>query len=838
MTTSVEELTTYFQSCGLTPTRTSELVKNPKSSTPAYALFSKYAIQDANITDKQGMLLLQLVKDLGKLDQGEKEGVVVKGITTGELASGEQVTAAIKYLSTHPLPLNTEEYNTFCGIGFTITPTTLHTLLTTYLTSNSKTITSWSQFGKTQGLLKADEKAGVKWAPALMVKEELEKVFEERFGKRPVPGAGGKARAGTGGMEEKKVATASGAEAKAKEKDEDATAQGSPFSHGWISRLHQPGGNPQKIPTRMDEHLKWTGGKVFTRFPPEPNGFLHIGHSKAIAINFGYAAYHLGHCYLRFDDTNPEAEEQIYFDKMLEAVRWLGFEPFQVTYSSDHFERLYQLARGLIERGLAYTSDDTAEDIAAQRGGKDHAARFPSKDRNKPVSQSLQEFSDMRAGKYKPGEMTLRMKQDMDNPNPVMWDIIAYRVLEKPHHRTGTQWCIYPTYDFTHCLCDSFENISHSLCSSEFVTAREAYEWLCDALEVYKPRQSEYGRLSLEGTVTSKRKLLRLVKEGHVNGWDDPRLYTLVALKRRGVPPQAIVSFVTGLGISPSPSTIQISRFEQTVRQHLETTTARLMMVLRPIIVNITNLPSDFYLEIEKPVHPKNPAMGTNKVPFTNKVYIDADDFRPDADPNFFRLAPGATVGLLNVPFPITYVSHKTNDKGEVTSIECRYENEVSPTPKPKTWIQWVAEHAPSHSPVRVSETRIFKRLFKSDDPGSLSSEDFIKDIDVDTLVRVDGALLEVGIWKVIDDCLKDAKKVVEDRLKEAKAKGIEAPPQVDGVEVVRFQGLRVAYFALDYDSVLEKDYKEGEERKDKLVLNLIAPLKEDAGKKAVAGKK
>lgn len=298
--------------------------------------------------------------------------------------------------------------------------------------------------------------------------------------------------------------------------------------------------------------------------PLIPTWLLQIGHSKAIAINFGFAKHHGGHCYLRFDDTNPAAEEQIYFDKILEAVRWLGYEPYKITYSSDHFHELYNLAVELIKRGKAYTSTDTrrsfpfsavglfldrpdvfrvlAEQIQADRGGKEYGPRRESKDRDKPIAQSLQEFEDMKLGKYKSGEITLRMKQDMESSNPVMWDIIAYRIIDTPHHRTGSQWCIYPTYDFTHCLCDSFENISyapssspqsmrmtylisirHSLCTTEFIGARTAYEWLCDALDVYKPRQSEYGRLNLEGTVMSKRKLLKLVKDGHVSDWDDPR---------------------------------------------------------------------------------------------------------------------------------------------------------------------------------------------------------------------------------------------------------------------------------------------------------------------------
>lgn len=313
-----------------------------------------------------------------------------------------------------------------------------------------------------------------------------------------------------------------------------------------------------------------------------------------------------------------------------------------------------------------------------------------------------------------------------------------------------------------------------------------------------------------------------------------PSLHTLIALKRRGVPPAAIISFVSNLGVSTSSSLVQLSRFEQTVRQHLEMTTPRLMLIVNPVKVTIENLPKDYYLAIEKPLHTKNPALGSNTVPFTPTVYIDADDFRGVADKDFFRLCPGATVGLLNVPRPITYVSHEEDSTGKVTSIVCRYEDGDS-APKPKAWIQWVAEHAPSRSPVHVKETRLFSRLFKSDDPASLG-DDYIKDIDPDSKRVVKGALLETGIWKVIDESMERVKKAVEERLAEAKKEGTEAPPMVEGVEAIRFQGVRVAYFCLDQDSVLADKQGDAKERGegDEIILNLIAPLKQDAG----AGKK
>lgn len=661
------------------------------------------------------------------------------------------------------------------------------------------------------------------------------------------------------------------------------------FEEGFLGKLHKPGENPQVTTALRDAHLKATGGLVYTRFPPEPNGFLHIGHSKAIFINLGYAAHHGGRCYLRYDDTNPEAEEAVYFESILEIVRWLGFEPWKITYSSDYFDELYACAIELIRRDKAYVCHCTGvsrlshshspvnpcvgEEIHAHRGGDDGGARTACIHRKRSVEESLREFENMKLGKYKPGEAILRMKQDLDDPNPQMWDLIAYRVLLAPHQRTGDKWKIYPTYDFTHCLVDSFENISyvvqalryslydlnvvcsHSLCTVEFIASRQSYEWLCDAVDVYKPRQSEYGRLSLQGTITSKRKLLALVKEGYVLGWDDPRLYTLIALRRRGVPAGAIISFVGGLGVSTAGSNIQLVRFDQTVRSYLENSVPRLLMVLKPLKVTFENVPEDYVVFVEKALHPKVPALSTAKLPFTRTVYIDRDDFRLEDSPDYFRLAPGKTVGLFQAPHPITCTSYKTDPAtGDVTELICRLEDgrDGSAPKKPKAFIQWVAEHAESGSPVRVDETRIFHRLFKSDNP--LAAEPNYKaDIDPNSLETIKGALVEVGFWTLAKRAYGEAVRESRDRTERALAENAtEARPadadadtpavtsaQLVGKECVRFQGLRVAYFALDNKDArvacLDEapDVPAGRRQGDYLVLNRIVSLKEDSGKAA-----
>jgi glutaminyl-tRNA synthetase len=458
------------------------------------------------------------------------------------------------------------------------------------------------------------------------------------------------------------------------------------------------------------------------------------------------------------------------------------------------------------------------------------------------------EFDKMKNGGYQPGQAILRMKQDLTDGNPYMWDLVAYRVLLAPHHRTGSKWRIYPTYDFTHCLVDSFENISHSLCTTEFIAARQSYEWLCDALEVYKPRQSEFGRLNITGTVMSKRKIKALVEEGHVRAWDDPRLYTLIALRRRGVPPGAILSFVSTLGVSTSPSTTQVARFEQAVRQHLENTAPRLLMVLHPLRVVLENVPDDYVVMCEKPLHPKVSALGTSKVPFTKVLYIDRNDFRTEDAKDYFRLAPGKTVGLFQAPHPITCVSFTKDSTGEVTELVCRLEDGGGK--KPKAFIQWVGEHAASGSPVRVDETRIFYPLFTSDNPAA--AEDFRADLNSKSEEVVRGALVEVGFWalarRLYVDALRESRARTERaRMENPGASGsqreggddtpVATAEQLIGKEVVRFQGLRVAYFALDSDAKiasLEDDTSEpGRREGDYIVLNRIVSLKEDAGKTA-----
>lgn len=582
--------------------------------------------------------------------------------------------------------------------------------------------------------------------------------------------------------------------AQAKAKAEAPSAAAAPKVEKTVEELKAPEPMNMFAQGWLDEVFEERPIKpVVTRFPPEPNGYLHIGHAKAITINFGFAKYHGGECYLRFDDTNPEAEEEKFFTAIKEIVEWLGFKPYAITYSSDNFDKLYEKAEELIKLDKAYVCHCGDAEIKAQRGGDERGPRFRCKHAEQSVEHNLTEFRGMRDGKYKPREAFLRMKQNIEDGNPQMWDLAAYRVLDAEHHRTGPKWKIYPTYDFTHCLCDSFEKITHSLCTTEFIQSRVSYEWLNKILGVYEPMQREYGRLNITGTVLSKRKIAKLVSEGYVRGWDDPRLFTLIAIRRRGVPPGAILEFVSELGVTTSQTNIQLARFDQTIRRYLERTVPRLMLVLDPVPVFIEDAEET---ELDIPFSPKIPTVGSHKIKLTKTVYIERSDFREVDSKEYFRLAPGKSVGLLHVPYPIKAVSF-TKDGDIVTGIRAIYDKEGK---KPKTYIHWVAAGS------REVEVRVYNSLFKSEKPENAEGG-FLADINPNSEEIWPHAMIECGFDEV-----------------RKRAPWPEAAGEYElgkgGPESVRFQAMRVAYMAMDSDST-----------DDKIVLNRIVSLKEDVGK-------
>lgn len=823
---AVAQLLELFASISLTGQRAMDTVKNAKFATSLQDVIKSLDLGALHLDAKTGSLVVVAASNGADLPRDRLE-YIVRRVTKHDLKSADQINAAIQYAAEAPA-MNDADFDAASGVGAVVTPEQCKSAADAYMDAHADELAAvggWPKMSAAMTALRSEP--ALRWANMADLKTAVEGALTARFGERAAVAA-------------KKKETKAPKPPKAKAKAESGPLRpDAMFQEGFLASLHKPGENPQLSERQRNEHLAATHGSVITRFPPEPNGFLHIGHSKAIAINFGFARFHGGLCYLRFDDTNPTAEEERYFTSILETVRWLGFEPFKITYSSDYFGRLYELAVDLIKRGKAYVDHSTPDEIRAGRGGPDKGERSASKWRERPVAESLAEFEAMKNGKYRPGEATLRMKQDIvGSGNPQMWDLIAYRVLDAPHHRTGTTWCIYPTYDFTHCLVDSFENISHSLCTTEFILARESYEWLCDALEVYKPRQYEYGRLSIEGTVMSKRKMLKLVEGGYVSGWDDPRMYTLIGLRRRGVPPGAILSFVNTLGVTTHNATIPTSRFDQAVRQYLELNTPRLMMVVDPLRVTIENLPEDYMLEVEKPLHPKVPEMGSVPVPFTRTLYIDRADFRTQDSPEYFRLAPGKSVGLYQVPHPVTCTSYATDAAGNVTELVCRYD----PDAAPKTYIQWVGEHAPSGSPVRIDEVRLFNPLFTSENPAA--EEDFLACVNRDSVEVHRNAFVEVGFHRVVRNAIETARREAAERRTSAArtaqaalgadaAKEASAPSEDEdriGKECVRFQAMRVAYFAVDnVDSRMGVFGDAG--ASERIVLNRIVSLKEDASK-------
>ena len=461
---------------------------------------------------------------------------------------------------------------------------------------------------------------------------------------------------------------------------------------------------------------KW-GGRVHTRFPPEPNGYLHIGHAKSICLNFGIAAEFGGKCNLRFDDTNPTKEEQEYIDSIKEDVAWLGWDwEDREYYASDYFEQFYQWAVQLIEAGKAYVCDLTPEETREYRGTLTrHGKESPY--RNRPVEENRDLFEQMRAGEFPDGLRTLRAKIDMAHPNLNMRDPVMYRILHTRHPHTGAQWCIYPMYDWAHGLEDSIERITHSICTLEFENHRPLYDWFLDALGIYHPQQIEFARLNLTYTVMSKRKLLRLVREGHVAGWDDPRMPTISGLRRRGYTPESIRNFCERIGVAKFNSVIDVGLLEHCLREDLNRRAPRVMGVLRPLQLVIDNYPEDQVEELDAVNNPEDASMGTRKIPFSRVLYIEREDFREDPPKNYYRLAPGCEVRLRYAYIIKCVGAVKDEQTGEVTELHCTYDPQTrSGSPqadrKVKGTIHWVsATHA------LQAEVRLYDHLFSKEDP-------------------------------------------------------------------------------------------------------------------------
>jgi glutaminyl-tRNA synthetase len=489
------------------------------------------------------------------------------------------------------------------------------------------------------------------------------------------------------------------------------------------------------------------GGRVHTRFPPEPNGYLHIGHAKSICLNFGLAAEFGGKCNLRFDDTNPCKEETEYVESIIADVRWLGFDwEDRLFYASDYFDQLYEWAVQLIKAGKAYVCDLTADQVRDYRGTLTEPGR-ESPYRNRSVEENLDLFERMRAGEFPDGVRTLRAKIDMASNNLNMRDPVMFRILHADHHRTGDKWCIYPMYDYTHGESDSIERITHSICTLEFEDHRPLYNWYVEQLGIYHPQQIEFDRLNITYTVLSKRKLLTLVQNGSVRGWDDPRMPTLCGIRRRGYTPEAIRNFCGRVGVSKTNGTTELSLLEHFVREDLNKRAPRVMAALRPLRVVIDNYPEDLVEEMEAINNPEDAAMGTRKVPFSRVLYIERDDFREDPPKQYFRLGPGREVRLRYAYF-ITCTGVVKDDKtGEIVELHCTYDpatrgGNAPDGRKVKSTIHWVsAAHASD------AEVRLYDNLFLRENPGDESEGlDFTAYLNPNSLEVLNACKLEPSL--------------------------------------------------------------------------------------------
>jgi glutaminyl-tRNA synthetase len=485
-------------------------------------------------------------------------------------------------------------------------------------------------------------------------------------------------------------------------------------------------------------------GRVHTRFPPEPNGYLHIGHAKSICLNFGLAAEFDGLCNLRLDDTNPSKEETEYVESIREDVRWLGFDwGDREYYASDYFDRLYQFALRLIKAGKAYVCDLSADQMREYRGTLTEPGRnSPFRDRS--IDENLNLFERMKTGEFPDGARTLRAKIDMASPNLNMRDPVMYRILHATHHRMGSQWCIYPTYDFAHGQSDSIEGITHSLCTLEFEDHRPLYDWFLDQLGVHHPQQIEFARLNLSRTVLSKRKLLQLVQQKQVNGWDDPRMPTLAGFRRRGYTPDAIRTFCERIGVAKRNSIVDIAMLEHCLREDLNRRAPRVMGVLRPIKVVIENYPAGQIEELEAINNPEDPSQGTRRVPFSRVIYIEQDDFREDPPKGFFRLSPGREVRLRYAYIIRCREVVKDPETGEINELRCTYDPETKSgssqsNRKVKATIHWVsAAHAVE------AEVRLYDHLFSKEDPNEIAeSADWLSNVNPKSLEVLTDCRLE-----------------------------------------------------------------------------------------------
>ncbi|KAG5318412.1 SYQ ligase, partial [Pseudoatta argentina] len=781
MSAENEEDIKLFQTIGLSEQKAKETLKNV-NITKNLKLAINEAAKHGVLTQDTGILLYHLASKT-KNQIIDKIPFITNYIVEKKLDSVQRIDAALAHLLANVgNAINIAKFEESCGIGVIILPEQIEEEVEKIIKVHKDAILE-KRYRFNSGPLMQQVRNILKWADGKAIKNEFDVQLLDLLGPKvdadlaPIP----------------KQVKPKDKQTKAKKsenaKEEQESLNGEKGGAQTISELmktktqfHKPGENYKTdgyivTPNThylLQKHLKATGGKVVTRFPPEPNGILHIGHAKAININFGYAAAYDGICYLRYDDTNPEKEEEKFFVGIREMVEWLGYKPTAITHSSDYFQQLYEWAIELIKKDLAYVCHQSSEEMKGFNPP-------PSPWRDRPVEESLQLFNDMKDGLLEEGEATLRMKVTLEEGKQ---DPVAYRIKYSLHHRTGDTWCIYPTYDYTHCLCDSIENITHSLCTKEFQSRRSSYYWLCNSLSIYCPVQWEYGRLNVNYTVVSKRKIAKLIQEGIVSDWDDPRLFTLTALRRRGFPPEAINNFCAQMGLTGAQATVDPTALEAAVRDVLNLTTPRHMVVLEPIKLTIKNFPQEKAIKLTAPDFPNELERGHHEIVFDEIIYIEATDFKEIEEKGFRRLTPKQSVGLKHTGTIVTFESIEKDASSNITNIIVR-NDPVTEKNKPKAFIHWV-----SH-PVLAS-VRLYERLFKHKNPEDVHEvpHGFLSDINPSS---------KKEIVAYMDNSLAAIAKVYD-----------------------KFQFERIGFFSVDPDT---------KPNKFQLVFNRIVTLKEDTGK-------
>lgn len=785
---AADSLITRFVRLGLSEQKAAETLKNANVTKHlTAALDALPSPQAGDLPAGVGMLIYHLATKL-RPQTVKHLALLVSLIADQQLDNTVRVDAALEFLlgqgpAASAATVDVAALRQFCGVGVVVTPEQIDDAVAAELAKHKADLLE-QRYRFNTGLLMAEVRKVLKWADGKNVKNEIDVQIFDLLGAKtdadraPVPKVVKKPK--------EKPAAAAAVDATKADTPAAAASADTGDSAQTIAELmrtkvhfHAPGDNYKtdgyvatpNTERLLQQHLLATGGRVRTRFPPEPNGILHIGHAKAININFGYAAAHGGTCNLRYDDTNPEKEEEKFFVGIRDMVEWLGYKPDQITYSSDNFQQLYEWAVQLIGAGHAYVCHQSADEMK----GFDPV---PSPWRDRPVAESRALFEDMRNGKIDEGAATLRMKVRLEEGKA---DPVAYRIKFVHHHRTGDEWCIYPTYDYTHCLCDSIENITHSLCTKEFQSRRSSYYWLCNAVDIYCPVQWEYGRLNIGYTVVSKRKIAKLITSRTVNDWDDPRLYTLTALRRRGFPAEAINAFCAQMGVTGAQATVHPAALDAAVRDHLNVSAARRLVVLQPLKVTLENFPHAVPHTFNVPDFPTHPARGSHTIVWDAVLYIDRSDFCELPPAGYRRLTPSQSVGLRHTGY-VLHVNKVICDRETREPVEllCRVES-AETAAKPKAFIQWVSQ------PVEV-EVRLYEPLFRHANPEDVN--------------EVPGGFLS--------DCNPNSLTVCRSY----------ADASILGSKVYdRFQFERIGFFSVDPDSNAER-----------LVFNRTVTLKEDAG--------